>query len=39
MAFYSGFFNSNGFDRSVAESFEAAGRIVLSPGEELVLEK
>ena len=31
--------NSNGFDRSVAESFEAAGRIILSPGEELVLEK
>lgn len=31
--------NPNGFDRSVAESFEAAGRIILSPGEELVLEK
>ncbi len=31
--------NSNGFDRSVAESFEAPGRIILSPGEELVLEK
>ena len=31
--------NPNGFDRSVAESFEAPGRIILSPGEELVLEK
>ena len=31
--------NPNGFDRSIAESFEAAGRIILSPGEELVLEK
>ena len=31
--------NSNGFDRSVAESFAADGRIILSPGEELVLEK
>ena len=27
------------YHRSVAESFEAPGRIILSPGEELVLEK
>jgi Predicted Zn-dependent hydrolases of the beta-lactamase fold len=30
--------NSNGFDMSVAESFDAPGRIILQPGEELVLE-
>ena len=31
--------NPDGFDMSVAESFDAAGRIILRPGEELVLEK
>ncbi len=30
--------NKNGFDRSVAESFEVPGRIILEPGEELILE-
>ena len=30
--------NSEGFDRDVAESFDVPGRIVLKPGEELVLE-
>ena len=31
--------NPDGFDMSVAESFDAAGRIILRPGEELTLEK
>ena len=31
--------NPNGFDMSVAESFDAVGRIILQPGEELALEK
>ncbi|MBR5421176.1 MAG: MBL fold metallo-hydrolase [Lachnospiraceae bacterium] len=31
--------NTAGFDRSVAERFEAEGRIILEPGEILVLEK
>ena len=31
--------NPDGFDMSVAESFDATGRIILRPGEELVLEK
>lgn len=30
--------NSNGFDRDVAESFDAPDRIIIAPGEELVLE-
>lgn len=30
--------NSNGFDRDVAESFDAPGKIILAPGDELVLE-
>lgn len=30
--------NSNGFDIDVAESFDAPGRIIIAPGEELVLE-
>ena len=30
--------NANGFDRSVAESLDVPGRIVLQPGDELVLE-
>ncbi len=30
--------NLDGFDQSVAESFDAPGRIILQPGEELVLE-
>ena len=30
--------NSNGFDLTVAESFDAPGRIIIAPGEELVLE-
>ena len=30
--------NPNGFDMSVAESFDAVGRIILQPGEELELE-
>ena len=31
--------NPDGFDMSVAESFDATGRIILRPGQELVLEK
>ena len=31
--------NPAGFDMSVAESFDASGRIILRPGQELVLEK
>ena len=30
--------NENGFDQSVAEQFDVPGRIILKPGEELVLE-
>ncbi len=30
--------NSNGFDQGVAESFDAPGKIIVAPGEELVLE-
>ena len=30
--------NSNGFDEKVAESFDVSGRIIVRPGEELVLE-
>ena len=30
--------NSDGFDQNVAESFDVPGRIILKPGEELVLE-
>lgn len=30
--------NGNGFDRSVAEKFDVEGRIILAPGDELVLE-
>ena len=30
--------NSNGFDIDVAESFDAPGKIIIAPGEELVLE-
>ena len=30
--------NSNGFDQAVAESFDVDGRIIVRPGEELVLE-
>lgn len=29
---------TNCFDQSVAESFEVPGRIIVKPGEELVLE-
>ena len=31
--------NPDGFDMGVAENFDAAGRIILRPGEELTLEK
>ncbi len=30
--------NSNGFDRAVAETFDVPDRIIIAPGEELVLE-
>ena len=30
--------DKSGFDKSVAESFDAPGKIILKPGEELVLE-
>lgn len=30
--------NSNGFDQTVAESFDVPGRIILKPGEELTIE-
>ena len=30
--------NSSGFDIDVAESFDAPGRIIIAPGEELVLD-
>ena len=30
--------NNNGFDQAVAESFDVPGRIIVKPGEELVLE-
>ena len=30
--------DKSGFDISVAESFDAPGKIILKPGEELVLE-